>query len=74
MIDKLNLTIYVPPDRNYPRIMGKISEDQQRLKFINLCVNLDKAIILYPHKFTEEVNLSIAFTKIDINPKYFECL
>ncbi len=35
---------------------------------------LDKAIIfIQPHKFNERGNARIPFTKIDINPKHFEC-
>jgi len=72
MIDKLNLTIYRPPDINYLELNGTITESSRDKFYKYLCV-LDKCKAFYrPHKFSDEINFSIPYTKIDINPKYFE--
>jgi len=73
MIDKLNLTIYRPPDFNFLELQGEITEAQRDKLYKYMC-NLDRCAVLYrPHKFSEETNFSIPYTKIDVNPKYFEC-
>lgn len=74
MIDKLSLTIYDMPDREYLENNGEITEDPHRSHIYKFNCRLDKATVLYyPHKFSEKTNAKIPFTKIDINPKYFEC-
>lgn len=73
MIDKLSLTIYRQPDIGFLESQGTITEAQRDKIYKNMCV-LDRGVVLYrPHKFSEEVNLAIPYTKIDMNPKYFEC-
>ena len=73
MIDKFNLTIYRPPDVTFLELNGTINERMRDKLYKYLC-ELDKCVVFYrPHKFSEEVNFSIPYTKIDINPKYFEC-
>lgn len=74
MIDKLSLTIYKQPDRNFLESEGTITEAQRDKIYKYMC-SLDRCFVLFrPHKFSEEVNFSLPYTKIDINPKYFECL
>jgi len=73
MIDKLNLTIYRQPDINFLELQGTITEAERNRIYKYMCV-LDKCVVLYrPHKFSDEVNFRIRYTKIDINPKHFEC-
>ena len=74
MIDKLSLTIYSPPDKTYLDTHGEVSEDTYRSHIYKLICRLDRAVVFYyPHKFSEGRNAKIPFTKIDLNPKYFEC-
>ncbi len=74
MIDKLSLTTYRPPDREYLENHGTITEDTSRSHIYKFICRLDRAVVFYyPHKFGESRNANIPFTKIDINPKYFSC-
>lgn len=74
MIDKLSLTIGAPPDMAYLKNNGEITEDAFRSHIYKFICRLDKATVLYyPHKFSDMTNAKIPFTKIDINPKNFEC-
>jgi hypothetical protein len=73
MIDKLSLTVYKQPDTHYLKLHGTVTEAEKNKIYKYMC-NLDKCVVFYrPHKFSEEVNFSIPYTKIDINPKNFEC-
>jgi hypothetical protein len=73
MIDKLSLTIHRPPDTTFLESNGTIIESS-RDKFYKYTCPLDKCVAFYrPHKFSDEVNFSIPYTKIDINPKNFVC-
>ena len=74
MIDKLSLTVNVAPDRDYLETHGEVSEDKHRTKLYKFMYKFEKALVFcYPHKYNEVINARIAFTKVDINPKYFEC-
>jgi Phage replication protein CRI len=74
MIDKLSLTAYSLPDIKYLEEWGDIREDEGRRNIYRYLCRLDKSVVLYePHKFSESVNAALPFTKIDINPKYFNC-
>lgn len=74
MIDKLSLTISVPADRGYLERHGVLTEDAHRVQLYKYMCELDKAqVFLCPHKYSDSRNAKIAFTKININPKLFEC-
>lgn len=74
MIDKLSLTIPVVPDVEYLMNHGDIREDQTRNHIYKNMCRLDRALVLYlPHKFSDSRNAKIPFTKIELNPKHFEC-
>ena len=74
MIDKLSLTTFRSPDKEYLELWGTLTEDKYRAKLYRDMYSLDKAVVsYYPHKFSEIVNMQIPSTKIDINPKNFEC-
>jgi len=73
MIDKLNLTIYKQPDVKSLEVSGIITESGRNKLYKYIC-ELDKCVVFYrPHKFSEEINFRIPYTKVDINPKNFEC-
>ena len=73
MIDKLSLTIYRPPDMNFLELNGDITESLRDKLYKYIC-DLGKCVVFYrPHKFSDEVNFGIPYTKIDINPKKFDC-
>jgi len=72
MIDKISLTTYKLPNREYLEKKGSIIEDRFRTRSFKYLCKLDKATVLFwPHKFSEMTNHMISQTKIDINPKYF---
>ncbi|HEX8947356.1 MAG TPA: hypothetical protein VF790_00260 [Dissulfurispiraceae bacterium] len=73
MIDKLSLTCFSLPDREYLEEKGTIIEDPYRTRLFKYLCKLDKATVLFhPHKFSDLTNHMIAQTKIDLNPKYFD--
>jgi hypothetical protein len=58
----------------YLKNNSDITEDTFRSHIYKFICRLDKAVVLYyPHKFSDKTNANIPFTKIDINPKNFEC-
>jgi hypothetical protein len=74
MIDKLCLTVKRPPDREYLETHGQISVDVAKIKLYEFICRLPRATVFCsPHKFSDDVNARIPFTKIDMNPKHFEC-
>jgi Phage replication protein CRI len=74
MIDKLTLTACSLPDIKYLESRGDVREDEGRRNIYKYLCRLDKATVFYaPHKFSDSINAAIPFTKIDINPKYFNC-
>lgn len=74
MIDYLSLTLNFTPDKDYIKYYGKITEDSFRSQMYRYMCELDKArVLFYPHKFKDYTNAKMPFTKIDLNPKYFEC-
>ena len=73
MIDKLSLTTFIEPCIEYLRFFGDIRGDEHRANIYKYLCKLDKAFVLYcPHKFSDNTNANIPFTKVDINPKYFQ--
>ena len=71
-IDKLNLTIYEPPDTELLEEIGIVSEDEYRNRFYKYFCNLGPIQIMWkPHKYGPESNEKIAYTKIDCSPKHF---
>jgi hypothetical protein len=74
MIDKLSLTTFIEPAKEYLELHGNITIDENRVNIFKYLAKLDKAVILYcPHKYSDNTNANIPFTKVDLNPKYFEC-
>jgi hypothetical protein len=74
MIDKLSFTIFAVPNREYLASHGKLIEDTNRSRIYKYMYQLDKALVFVePHKFSEGINAKIPFTKIDVNPKNFDC-
>ena len=74
MIDKLSLTVDVLPNIEYLENRGDIIEDKGRRNLYKYLCKMDKASVLYlPHKFSDVINANIAASKIEINPKFFEC-
>lgn len=74
MLDKLSLTIFAVPNIEYLASQGKLIEDVNRSRIYKYMYQLDKALVFVePHRFSEGINSRIAFTKIDINPKNFDC-
>ncbi|MBA4371519.1 MAG: hypothetical protein C0402_01515 [Thermodesulfovibrio sp.] len=74
MIDKFNLTLNQVPDVQFLRDNGEILEDAHRSKLYKFLCLMDRAAVSFePHKFSERANARIPFSRIDINPKYFEC-
>lgn len=73
MIDKLCLTVNRPPDKDYMENHGKETVDDYKTRLYKYMYELDRAVVFcYPHKFSDSTNANIPFTKIDINPKYFD--
>jgi cobalamin biosynthesis Mg chelatase CobN len=74
MIDKLSLTCNRPPAYSYLERYGDTSEDEFRRRLYKYVCELQTATVFYkPHKFGQELNDRINFTKVDINPKRFSC-
>jgi len=74
MIDKLNLTTFRAPDYDYLNYHGDYSESLSKSKLYKYMWKLEDCVVMCkPHKFSREINDGIPYTKIDINPKYFEC-
>ena len=74
MIDKLSLTTQIDIDADYLKSHGKEKIDESRMKLYRYIYELPRATVFCcPHKFSEDVNAQIPFTKIDINPKRFTC-
>ena len=74
MIDKLSLTSFAVPNSVCLFVKGEVTEDVSRSHLYRYIWRLPRATVLYcPHKFGDKTNARIPFTKIDINPKYFEC-
>lgn len=74
MIDKLSLTIYRQPNFQYLELNGEITEAYSKRQMYKYICELDHIVVLYePHRFSDARNDMIPFTKIDLNPKYFEC-
>ncbi len=66
--------MFLPPDKAYLEYHGKITEDSFRLKMYKYMCQLDRVRVFFcPHKFNDAVNARMPFTKIDLNPKYFDC-
>jgi hypothetical protein len=73
-LDKLNLTIYEPPDSELLKEIGFVSEDIYRNRFYRYFCNLDHTQVMWkPHKFGPELNERMAYTKLDCSPKHFSC-
>lgn len=73
-IDKLCLTTSEMVKADYLREFWKITEDLQRLRLYKYFCEMDYAQVMWkPHKFSDETNMRIPYSKIDINPKYFDC-
>lgn len=73
MIDKLNLTVYKVPDYEYLNIHGDLKVDEYRQHIYKDMYFLEKAVVFCrPHKFSDKTNARTPYTKIDLNPKYFE--
>jgi len=71
-LDKLNLTIFEPPDRELLEEIGFVSEDPYRNRFYKYFCNLGNIQLMWhPHKFGPELNERMAYTKIDCSPKFF---
>lgn len=74
MIDRLSITTKETPDINYLESHGKVSIDESRTKLYKFSYELPRVVVFcYPHKFSDSTNAWIPFTKIDMNPKNFEC-
>ena len=76
MIDKLSLTTAQIPDLDYLEAHSSVKRvDEHRMKLYKYVYELEKATVFcMPHKFADNTNARIPFTKIDINPKKFVCL
>ncbi|MFO0792625.1 MAG: hypothetical protein U0586_01030 [Candidatus Brocadiaceae bacterium] len=73
-IDKLCLTSYEIVKADYLREFWKVTEDLQRLRLYKYFCEMDYAQVMWrPHKFSDETNMRIPYSKIDVNPKYFDC-
>lgn len=74
MIDYLSLIINLIPNKDYLEYHGEIIEDKSRKNIYRFMCKLPKALVLfYPHKFNDERNAKITFTKVIVNPKDFTC-
>src|SRR3989337_2766924 len=71
-IDMFDLTTYASVDRRYLEEMANIREDKLGRSLYQFYCQLDYGCVMWkPHKFGPETNDKIPFTKVDINPKYF---
>ena len=74
MIDKLSLTTYRHPNNTFLELNGDVYEQEHRKNLYKYSCRLSKAYVLWkPHKFGQEMNDRISYTKIDLNPKHFAC-
>ena len=72
-LDKLNLTIYEPPDTGLLEEVAYIQE-KDRNKIYKYFCNLGPIQFMWkPHKYGPEMNEKMAYTKVDCSPKYFTC-
>ena len=72
-LDKLNLTIYEPPDTGKLEEVGYIQE-KDRNKIYKYFCNLGPIQFMWkPHKYGPEMNERMAYAKVDCSPKYFTC-
>lgn len=72
-LDKLNLTIYEPPDTGFLEEIGIVQEKGRDKIYKNFC-NLGLIQVLWkPHKFGPELNERMAYTKLNCGPKHFSC-
>lgn len=72
-IDKLSLTTYEMPQRDYLKMFWDIREDKNRTNLYKYFCKMDYAEVMWrPHKFSDETNMRIPYSKVDINPKYFD--
>jgi hypothetical protein len=76
MIDKLSLTTSQVPDLDYLESHARIKRvDEYRMKLYKFVYELERSTVFcMPHKFADNTNARIPFTKIDVNPKNFVCL
>lgn len=74
MIDYLSLSIFKVPDYEYLSLHGELCEDKNRRFIYKEMHRLDRNVNLFcrPHKFSNETNYGIPYSKVVINPKYFE--
>jgi hypothetical protein len=71
----LNLTTYAYVDVQYLREISPIKEDTEGKSIYKYFCKLTYGDIMWkPHKFSSVTNGSIPYTKVDINPKYFDNL
>ena len=71
-IDMFNLTTYASVDKRYLEEMAYIREDKLGRSLYQFYCQLDYGCVMWkPHKFGPETNDKIPYTKVDINPKYF---
>ena len=72
-IDMFNLTTYASVDRGYLEEVADVTEDTIGKSFYKYFCKLDYGVVMWkPHKFGPEMNDRIPYTKVDINPKYFD--
>lgn len=73
MIDKLSLTTSEVPDLDFLESHTNVKRvDEHRMKLYKYVYEVERATVFcMPHKFAENTNARIPFTKIDINPKNF---
>ncbi|MBM4055307.1 MAG: replication initiation factor domain-containing protein [Planctomycetes bacterium] len=72
-IDKLGLTSFYIPDMEYLKAYWEIREDEVRSRLYKYFCKMDYAEVMWcPHKFGEDTNCRISYSKVDINPKYFD--
>jgi len=73
-IDKLSLTTQEKVEVNYLRDYWRVTEDTKRIRLYKYFCKMDYAQVMWmPHRFSDEKNRTIPYSKIDINPKYFDC-
>jgi hypothetical protein len=73
-IDKLCLTTYEIVKVDYLKEFWKVSEDEYRLRLYKYFCEMDYAQVMWrPHRFSDDTNKRIPYSKVDINPKYFDC-
>ena len=71
-LDKLNLTVFEPPDSSLLDEIGIVREDPSRRNLYKYFVDLGHCQIMWhPHKFGPKINERIGYTKLDFSPKHF---